>query len=53
MIATIAGTPTAGIIAIIASLQCNTDSKTAARKSKGGAWRLPLSFLDYVVSEAR
>jgi hypothetical protein len=53
MIATVAGTPTAGIIAIIARLQCNTDSKTLARKSKGGAARLPLLILDCVVSEAR
>jgi len=53
MIATIAGTPTAGITAIIIRLRQSPDSKTSLWKAKGGAWRLPLLFLDCVVSEAR
>jgi hypothetical protein len=41
MIATIAGTPTAGIIAIIARLQCNTDSKNTGREIKRGSLAAP------------
>jgi len=53
MIATITGTPIAGITAIITRLRCNTDSMTSSGKTKGGAWRLPLLLLYCVVSEAR
>jgi hypothetical protein len=53
MISTITGTRTADITAIITGHQRNTDLKTVKRKSKGGAWRLPLLCLDCVVPEAR
>jgi hypothetical protein len=53
MIATIAGTAVASLIAIITRVQRNTSSKIFMRKAKGGAWRLPLSLFYCVVSEAR
>jgi len=53
MIATIAGTAVASLIAIITRVQRNTSSKASTLKAKGGAWRLPLSFFYCVVSEAR
>jgi hypothetical protein len=53
MIVTIAGTPVAGATTITARAQRSTRFKTSTRKAKGGAWRLPLSLLYCVVSEAR
>jgi hypothetical protein len=42
MIATIAGTPTPGITAIITKLRCSTDSKRSVQKSKKGNLAAPL-----------
>jgi hypothetical protein len=41
MIATIAGTPTASIIAIITRPQCNTDLRNTIAKAKGGSLAAP------------
>jgi hypothetical protein len=53
MIATIVGTATSSVTAITTSLRRSINLRTATRKAKGGAWRLPLLLFYYVVSEAR
>lgn len=53
MIAIITGTPVADVTTIITRLQRSIDFETLSRGTKGGAWRLPLSLLYCVVSEAR
>jgi len=53
MIATITGTPTAGITAIITNLQCNIDASTFAWKAKGGSRQAPPFCFSTVSSRKR